>query len=69
MPVDGADVEEVLAVLAQGVPRRHVGRLQVVPQGRPVGQEEAAEVAAALLREEDDQFAAASGCNWKFVGE
>ena len=49
VPRDGADVEEVLAVLAQGVLGRLVTGLEVLGQGGSVGAQQLAEVAPAPL--------------------
>ena len=49
VPRDGADVEEVLAVLAQGVLGRLVTGLEVLGQGGSVGAQKLAEVAPAPL--------------------
>ncbi len=66
-PVDGADVEEVLAVLAECVPGRLVHGLQVHPEGVAVAAERAAEVTPALLGVEDDRGIGrrrGRGCFW-----
>ncbi len=55
-PCDCANVEEVLAVFAQRVPWRLVYGLQVEAEGVAVGAEQAAEMAAALLRVEHHQL-------------